>query len=103
MRVDSLTVENVSLRTELSRMTEECKRLQAENSSLMHKVRGISGAEMGGAAGSGDVASAGGDNEAVVSAKEIEESQSNGNGHATKARDEKSGGVKGQEEAGAAA
>jgi plant G-box-binding factor len=33
-RVDSLNVENVALRTELSRMTEECKRLQAENAAL---------------------------------------------------------------------
>ncbi len=38
-RVDTLTVENMALRTELSRMTEECKRLQAENASLHEQLR----------------------------------------------------------------
>ena len=38
-RVDTLTVENVTLRAELTRVTEECKRLQVENGSLMHQLR----------------------------------------------------------------
>ena len=38
-RVDTLTVENVTLRAELTRVTEECKRLQGENGSLMQQLR----------------------------------------------------------------
>lgn len=44
-----------------------------ENSSLMYKVCGILGVEMGGVVGFGDVVLVGGDNEVVVLVKEIEE------------------------------
>ena len=39
-KVQSLTSENASLREELNRMTEECKKLSADNASLL--VRGES-------------------------------------------------------------
>ncbi|KAH7438947.1 hypothetical protein KP509_04G038200 [Ceratopteris richardii] len=37
-KVQILTSENTSLRDELNRMTEECKRLSAENSSLLEQL-----------------------------------------------------------------
>lgn len=105
-RVDALTVENIALRTELSRVTEECKRLQAENGSLMQKIRSTPPSEMGGAhaaAVAGALASAGGESEAVVSAKEIQELHSNGNGLGFVPKDGKLGGMKVQEKQAAVA
>ncbi|XP_024403171.1 G-box-binding factor 1 isoform X2 [Physcomitrium patens] len=105
-RVETLTAENMTLLTELNRMTEECKRLQAENGSLVQKIRGTPVSEMGGAhaaaADAGDVAPVGGENEAVLSAKEIEESQNDGNGNITKPKEGKPAGTKVQEEQAAA-
>lgn len=34
-KVETLTVENMALRNELNRMAEECKKLTAENASIM--------------------------------------------------------------------
>lgn len=76
-RVDTLTVENMQLRTELSRVTEECKRLQAENSTLVQKIRSTPPPEM---AAPVAPAAAPGENDVVVSGKETEEAQGNANG-----------------------
>jgi len=40
-RADTLAVENQALRNELARVTEECKRLEAENASLVEQVQTI--------------------------------------------------------------
>ncbi|KAL3696781.1 hypothetical protein R1sor_010857 [Riccia sorocarpa] len=38
-RVDTLTVENMALRTELARVSEECKKMKAENATLLAQLR----------------------------------------------------------------
>jgi plant G-box-binding factor len=40
-RADTLAVENQALRNELARVTEECKRLEAENASLVERVQTV--------------------------------------------------------------
>jgi plant G-box-binding factor len=93
-RVDTLTVENMALRTELSRVTEECKRLQVENSNLVQKIRSTPPPELTAAMPASDSAAAPAapaENEVAVSNKEIEESQGNANGN-VKAKEEKPAG-----------
>lgn len=38
-RVDTLTVENMALRTELARVSEECKKMKADNAALFAQLR----------------------------------------------------------------
>lgn len=93
-RVDTLTVENMALRTELSRVTEECKRLQAENSNLVQKIRSTPPSEMTAPVAAADGAAAPVapvESEVAVSNKEIEESLGNANGN-LKAKEEKPAG-----------
>jgi plant G-box-binding factor len=106
-RVDTLTVENIALRTELSRVTEECKRLQAENSSLVLKIRSTPSSDTGAAADSGAAAAPAAETEGAVFGKESEEVQGNANGN-VKVKEDKSAvngdaGIKAQDEQGAAA
>lgn len=107
-RVDTLTVENIALRTELNRVTEECKRLQAENSSLVQKIRSTPPPDLTAPAPSDSGAAAAPiENEIVVSGKETEEAQGNANG-IVKVKEDKpavngDAGVKAQDEQGAAA
>ncbi|KAH9313929.1 hypothetical protein KI387_022556, partial [Taxus chinensis] len=42
-KVETLTVENISLRSELNRMAEECKKLTAENASIMEQLSKVHG------------------------------------------------------------
>lgn len=91
-RVDTLTVENIALRTELNRVTEECKRLQAENSSLVQKIRSTPPPDLTApaAADSGAAAAPIG-NEIVVSGKDMEEAQGNANGNVKVKEDKPAG------------
>ena len=91
-RVDTLTVENMALRTELSRVTEECKRLQAENSNLVQKIRSTSASELTPASDGAAASGAPVDSEVAVSNKEMEGSQGNANGN-VKAKEEKPAGA----------
>lgn len=92
-RVDTLTVENMALRTELSRVTEECKRLQDENRNLVQKIHSTPATEVGApvAAEESPAGAAAAESEVVVSNKEIEESQGNANGN-VKAKVDKAAG-----------
>ncbi|KAG0609178.1 hypothetical protein M758_8G164100 [Ceratodon purpureus] len=111
-RVDTLTVENMALRTELSRVTEECKRLQDENRNLVQKIHSTPAQEVAGPVAAaespgGAQGGAGADSEAVVSNRDMEESQGNANGN-VKTKVEKpavngDADIKAQDEQGAAA
>ncbi|KAJ7548455.1 hypothetical protein O6H91_07G013000 [Diphasiastrum complanatum] len=46
-RVDSLTVENLALRTEISRLVEERNKLSTENSTLVERLKKVNGDEAG--------------------------------------------------------
>lgn len=86
-RVDTLTVENMALRTELTRVTEECKRLQVENSTILQQVRSNSQAEVTAPMTSAPPASV----QQEAADKEVPEAQLSGSG-ILKSKDEKSTG-----------
>lgn len=93
-RVDTLTVENMALRTELNRVTEECKRLQAENSNLVQKIRSTPPLEMAAPAAADSVAAAPAapvESDVVVSGEETDEAQGNANGNVKVKEDKPAG------------
>lgn len=89
-RVDTLTHENETLRKELTRVTDECKRLQVENGSLMHQLRSNPQPGSGGQAVV-TPAQAAQPKEIIDTDKEMVDASNDGNGNAPLKEDKPSG------------